>query len=70
MLKVEFLCDVGSEVTIKLTHVVGVIKGWMIDEDGVKIAWVRYADANKAVHTAWIREDELATIMEDGSSES
>ncbi len=57
--KVEFPCEIGSEVTIKLTQVVGVVKGWLIDEDGVKTAWVRYADANKTVRTGWIREGEL-----------
>lgn len=61
MLKVEFPCEIGSEVTIKLTGVVGVVKGWMIDEDGVKYAWMAYADASKAVHKVWIRENELTT---------
>ena len=59
MLKVEFLCEIGSEVTITLTRVVGVVKGWMIGEDGVKMAWVKYADTNKAIHTDWVREGEL-----------
>lgn len=59
MLTVEFPCGIGSEVTIKLTRVVGAVKGWMIDEDGVKMAWVEYADANKAIRSDWIREGEL-----------
>lgn len=61
MLQVEFLYDIGSEVTITLTQVVGIVKGWMIDEDGIKFALVRYADANKAIHADWIREGELTT---------
>lgn len=61
MQKVEFPCEIGSEVTIKLTQVVGVVKGWMIDEDGVKTAWVKYADGTNAVQADWMREDELTT---------
>ena len=61
MLKVEFPCEIGNDVTIKLTNVVGVVKGWHIDEDGVKYALVRYADANDAIYTEWIRENELTT---------
>lgn len=59
MLKVEFPCEIESEVTIKLTQVVGIVKGWFIDEDRVKVAWVRYADVNKTVRTGWFREAEL-----------
>ena len=56
MLTVEFPCEVGSDVTIKLTQVAGVVKGWMIDEDGVKMAWVKYADANNARGVSiWLR---------------
>lgn len=61
MLNVEFPCEIGSEVTIKLTQVVAIVKAWYIDEDGVKYASVRYADANKTVRTDWIREGELTT---------
>lgn len=60
MLNVEFPCEIESEVRIKLTQVVGVVKGWMVDEDGIKFALVMYADDTKAVHSDWIREGELA----------
>ena len=59
MLTVEFPCEIGNDVRIKRTQVVGAVKSWMIDEDGVKFALVQYADANKAVHSQWIREGEL-----------
>lgn len=61
VLKVEFPCEIQREIVIKVTQVVGVVKGWMIDEDGVKMAWVNYADTTKAIHSEWIREDELTT---------
>lgn len=59
MFNVEFPHDIGSNATIKLIGSKGVVRGWSIDADGVKWVSIEYADANKVLHTNWMRVDEL-----------
>lgn len=58
-MSITFPYKIGSEVRVTLTGVTGIVKGWWIDEDGVKWASVKYADVNKAIHTDWMRESEI-----------
>ncbi len=65
MQTVQFNFQTGQDVVINRTGIKGTVKSLYIDEDGIKYAFVEYADVGGRIQDKYFREDKLREL--DGS---